>query len=186
MSLEPTVETIIRKVKSSKICALFCVLVIAGIFFLTVGGSDSAAGKEGQTYVRTEAPDVGADPGMEQDEYADYISTSSGLKYKIFQEGNGAVPSRGATVEAHYTGWLDKFESNRKFDSSRDRDHPFTFAVGTGKVIRGWDEAFTSMKVGERRMIIVPPELAYGERGIDDVIPGGATLYFDVELLEIK
>ena len=102
------------------------------------------------------------------------------------KEGTGATPSPGQAVKAHYTGWLDGFESIKKFDSSRDRGRPFTFSVGKGQVIRGWDESFLDMKVGERRNIIIPPRLGYGDRGAGGIIPGGATLYFDVELLSIQ
>eukprot|EP00581_Thalassiosira_minuscula_P019299 CAMPEP_0183712062 /NCGR_PEP_ID=MMETSP0737-20130205/7325_1 /TAXON_ID=385413 /ORGANISM="Thalassiosira miniscula, Strain CCMP1093" /LENGTH=158 /DNA_ID=CAMNT_0025940637 /DNA_START=134 /DNA_END=610 /DNA_ORIENTATION=+ len=119
------------------------------------------------------------------DPYADYITTESGMKYLVTKEGDGAVPSAGQTVKAHYTGWLDGFDSPKKFDSSRDRGRPFQFRVGAGQVIRGWDESFSTMKVGERRKIILPSRLAYGDRGAGGIIPGGATLYFDVELLGI-
>ena len=124
-----------------------------------------------------------AQPAMAED--ADFITTESGLQYKVLKEGDGATPQPGQTVKAHYTGWLDGFDSEKKFDSSRDRGRPFTFAVGKGQVIRGWDESFASMKVGERRQIILPSRLAYGDRGAGGIIPGGATLYFDVELLGI-
>eukprot|EP00580_Thalassiosira_gravida_P001214 CAMPEP_0201599576 /NCGR_PEP_ID=MMETSP0492-20130828/968_1 /ASSEMBLY_ACC=CAM_ASM_000837 /TAXON_ID=420259 /ORGANISM="Thalassiosira gravida, Strain GMp14c1" /LENGTH=188 /DNA_ID=CAMNT_0048062165 /DNA_START=18 /DNA_END=584 /DNA_ORIENTATION=- len=119
------------------------------------------------------------------DPYASYTTTESGMKYLVTKEGDGAVPSSGQTVKAHYTGWLDSFESEKKFDSSRDRGRPFTFKVGAGQVIRGWDESFGTMKIGERRNIVLPSRLAYGDRGAGGVIPGGATLYFDVELLGI-
>jgi len=92
-----------------------------------------------------------------------FITSESGLKYKVLKEGTGAIPEPGQTVKAHYTGWLDGFDSIRKFDSSRDRGRPFTFRVGAGQVIRGWDESFGTMKVGELRQIILPPRLAYGE-----------------------
>lgn len=118
--------------------------------------------------------------------YADFITTDSGLKYKVTKEGTGAIPTSGQTVKAHYTGWLDGFDSIKKFDSSRDRGRPFTFKAGAGQVIRGWDESFLDMKVGERRNIILPPRLGYGDRGAGGLIPGGATLYFDVELLAIQ
>ena len=126
-----------------------------------------------------------ADDADAADPYADYITTDSGMRYLITKEGDGAVPSSGQTVKAHYTGWLDDFESEKKFDSSRDRGRPFTFKVGAGQVIRGWDESFGTMKIGERRKIILPSRLAYGDRGAGGIIPGGATLYFDVELLGI-
>jgi peptidylprolyl isomerase len=93
----------------------------------------------------------------------DFITTESGLKYKVIKEGNGAVPPVGATVKAHYTGWLDDFDSDKKFDSSRDRNRPFQFRVGAGQVILGWDESFGTMSVGERRQIIIPPRLGYGK-----------------------
>jgi len=115
----------------------------------------------------------------------EYITTETGLKYKVIQEGTGAIPQPGQTVKAHYTGWLDGFNSPKKFDSSRDRGRPFSFRVGAGQVIRGWDECFSTMAVGERRQIIIPPRLGYGDRGAGGIIPGGATLYFDVELLGI-
>ena len=127
-----------------------------------------------------------ASPAFADDDYSDFTTTESGLKYKITKEGDGAIPQPGQTVKTQYTGWLDGFDSIKKFDSSRDRGRPFSFKVGAGQVIRGWDEAFSSMKVGERRQIILPSRLAYGDRGAGGIIPGGATLYFDVELLAIQ
>ncbi|CAJ1970300.1 unnamed protein product [Cylindrotheca closterium] len=122
----------------------------------------------------------------DEDPYADFITTESGMKYKVTKEGDGAIPVAGQQVKTQYTGWLDGFDSVKKFDSSRDRGRPFSFKVGAGQVIRGWDEAFLAMKVGERRQIVLPPRLAYGDRGAGGIIPGGATLYFDVELLAIQ
>mmetsp|Transcript_86653 Transcript_86653/g.220727 ORF Transcript_86653/g.220727 Transcript_86653/m.220727 type:complete len:187 (-) Transcript_86653:155-715(-) len=110
-----------------------------------------------------------------------FIETSSGLQYKVVQEGTGAQPKKGQTVSADYTGWLDDFESEKKFDSSRDRRQPLQFPVGVGKVIKGWDEALLDMKVGERRLIVVPPKIGYGSKGVGP-IPPDSTLYFDVEL----
>ena len=95
----------------------------------------------------------------DEGDYADFVDTESGLRYKITKEGDGAIPDAGQTVKAHYTGWLDGFDSIKKFDSSRDRNRPFSFRVGAGQVIRGWDETFASMKVGERRQIIIPSRL---------------------------
>ena len=116
----------------------------------------------------------------------------SGLGIIDVQKGTGLQPQTGQTVAVHYTGWLEGFgesrlgegNSEKLFDSSFDRRAPLTFEVGTGKVIRGWDEAVLSMKVGGKRRIIVPPELGYGDKP-KGPIPEGSTLYFDVELLKV-
>jgi len=114
---------------------------------------------------------------------ANAVTTPSGLKYVEIKEGTGATPERGQTVEVHYTGTL---EDGTQFDSSRDRGQPFKFKIGVGQVIKGWDEGLSTMKVGGRRNLIIPPELGYGSRGAGGVIPPNATLLFDVELLGVK
>ncbi len=112
---------------------------------------------------------------------ADYVETESGLKYFDIVEGDGPSPESGQMVSVHYTGWL---EDGTKFDSSLDRGQPFTFPVDTGSVIAGWDEGVLTMKVGGKRQLVIPAALAYGDAG-SGIIPPGATIIFDVELLEL-
>ena len=110
------------------------------------------------------------------------MTTDSGLKYDDLIEGDGALAQAGQEVSVHYTGWL---ENGSKFDSSKDRDQPFQFELGAGLVIKGWDEGVAGMKVGGKRKLTIPPELAYGARGAGGVIPPNATIIFEVELLDI-
>jgi peptidylprolyl isomerase len=110
------------------------------------------------------------------------VTTESGLKYVDLKVGDGVVPKKGEWVQVHYTGWL---ADGKKFDSSVDKGRPFKFKLGAGGVIKGWDEGVATMKVGGKRMLTVPPGLAYGEKGLGDIIPANATLTFDVELIKI-
>ena len=104
--------------------------------------------------------------------------------------GSGAEAVKGKTAVVHYTGWLyDPFAADKKgkkFDSSLDRQSPFSFPLGGGRVIAGWDEGVVGMKVGGKRTLIIPADMAYGKRGAGGVIPPDATLIFDVELLDVK
>ncbi len=110
------------------------------------------------------------------------ITTASGLVYEELTVGSGAEAASGQHVTVHYTGWLT---DGTKFDSSKDRDDPFSFMLGAGHVIRGWDEGVAGMKVGGSRKLTIPPELGYGARGAGGAIPPNATLVFEVELLAI-
>jgi FKBP-type peptidyl-prolyl cis-trans isomerase len=109
--------------------------------------------------------------------------TPSGLRYQDLVKGQGAEAVAGKSVVVHYTGWLPNGE---KFDSSRDRNEPFSFTLGAGQVIAGWDEGVAGMKVGGRRKLVVPPDLGYGTAGAPPDIPPGATLVFEVELLNVR
>ncbi len=115
------------------------------------------------------------------------VKTASGLEYIVDEEGSGASPRKGQQVTVHYTGYLnDKGKEGAKFDSSVDRKQPFTFTIGVGQVIKGWDEGVISMKIGEKRRLFIPAELGYGSRGAGAVIPPHAALIFDVELISIS
>ena len=139
-------------------------VLLAGISAVVTAGSITPATAQGKT-----------------------MTTASGLKITDSQVGTGATPRRGQTCVMHYTGWLyTNGAKGKKFDSSVDRGEPFEFSVGTGQVIKGWDEGVISMKVGGKRTLIIPPELGYGARGAGGVIPPNATLIFDVELLAVK
>jgi len=111
------------------------------------------------------------------------VTTDSGLRYVDLVVGTGRQAELGDAATVHYTGWL---ADGTKFDSSLDRNQPFSFRVGAGQVIKGWDEGVGTMRVGGRRKLIIPPDLAYGPQGIPGVIPPGATLTFEVELLGLR
>ncbi len=126
------------------------------------------------------AAEAAANKAIEQ-KWPDAVTTPSGLKFVVVEEGDGGeTPAKGTTIKAHYTG---KLLDGTKFDSSYDRGQPLEFPVGTGRVIKGWEEAFLSMKKGEKRILIIPPELGYGPAGRGP-IPPNATMIFDVELVD--
>jgi FKBP-type peptidyl-prolyl cis-trans isomerase len=150
---------------------LIIVLMAAG--FIACGRSadrDSAPGKDG----------FSASLGVDT---AAMTKTPSGLRYQEVAAGQGKEATRGRAVSVHYTGWLPNGE---KFDSSRDRNQPFGFTLGAGEVIAGWDEGVAGMRVGGRRKLVIPPDLGYGTAGAPPDIPPGATLVFDVELLDVR
>jgi FKBP-type peptidyl-prolyl cis-trans isomerase FkpA len=147
------------------------VLVLAGP--LSCGGE---ATRKGSGQPVTFSPALGVDT-------AALTRTPSGLRYQEVARGEGKEAAPGRTTSVHYTGWLPNGE---KFDSSRDRNQPFSFILGAGQVIAGWDEGVTGMKVGGRRKLVIPASLGYGTAGAPPDIPPGATLVFDVELLDVR
>lgn len=115
------------------------------------------------------------------------VTTKSGLSYIDTQKGDGAAIKKGQNAVVHYTGWLyENGAKGPKFDSSRDRGRPFTFPLGAGRVIPGWDEGVAGMQPGGQRTLIIPPDLGYGRQGAGGVIPPNATLLFEVELVEAR
>jgi len=156
-------------------------VVLAGVVYAIT----ACAKKEQETQSAAPAPAV-ANPAAGTPvtpAASNVVTTASGLKYEVLREGNGPVATAGQTVSVHYTGWLT---DGTKFDSSVDRGQPFSFTLGAGQVIKGWDEGVAGMKVGEKRKLTIPSDLGYGDRGAGSVIPPNATLVFDVELLGIQ
>lgn len=133
----------------------------------------------------TSRPDQPAanQPGAGLPDITGLTTTDSGLQYKDVTVGSGAEAQPGATVSVHYTGWLT---DGTKFDSSLDRGQPFSFPLGQGGVIPGWDEGVAGMKEGGKRILVIPAELGYGASGASGVIPPNAVLIFEVELLEVQ
>lgn len=116
---------------------------------------------------------------------AEFASTESGLQYRDIEVGKGREVSIGDTAKVHYTGWLPDANC-KKFDSSRDRGEPFSFRIGAGQVIKGWEEGVSTMRKGGKRLLLIPPHLGYGERGAANVIPPNARLLFEVEVVDLR
>jgi FKBP-type peptidyl-prolyl cis-trans isomerase len=157
---------------------LFGLLLLATVATTACGSEDEDLPENGDGSP-TPADGDGGPPTLSGDE----TTTPTGLRFIEIEEGTGDLPQTGDVVSAHYTGWLES--DGTKFDSSVDRDQPFSFSIGTGAVIAGWDEGLATMNVGGKRRLIIPPELAYGEQG-RPAIPPNSTLIFDVELLAIR
>ncbi|PSP18867.1 MAG: peptidylprolyl isomerase [Cyanobacteria bacterium QS_8_64_29] len=159
-----------------------CLLVLLGAQ-LANSGSDRALAAESpptNTPGFEDLPTIVNSSNLDPDAV---VTTDSGLKYVDIRQGDGPSPEPGQTVVVHYTGTLS---DGTQFDSSRERNNPFSFKLGANQVVPGWEEGVATMRVGGRRELIIPPELGYGESGASSIIPPNATLIFDVELLEIK
>jgi FKBP-type peptidyl-prolyl cis-trans isomerase FkpA len=149
--------------------------VVSSVFvvLLGMGGCKCSGEKKDAATTTTATPAPSAEPA----------AAASELKFEDIKVGEGAVAEAGKQVVVHYTGTLT---DGTKFDSSLDRNDPFTFSLGAGQVIKGWDEGVKGMKVGGKRKLTIPPQLGYGEAGAGGVIPPNATLIFEVELLDVK
>jgi len=148
------------------------------IAFALIPACSQNEGKKQEEQKPVQASQASAPAGGEN-----LLKTASGLQYADLVPGSGDSPKSGKKVTVHYTGWLT---NGTKFDSSVDRNEPFTFVIGAGQVIPGWDEGVMSMKIGGKRKLVIPPELGYGAGGAGGVIPPNATLVFEVILLDIN
>jgi FKBP-type peptidyl-prolyl cis-trans isomerase len=188
VEISRSIAKVLRRPRWAGAPLAVAVLLTAGCGGGDAGDADDApadtttAGDAGE---EAEMADAAAGAGSLEDQLNDpeLTATPSGLKYRDLQAGAGDEARGGQVAVVHYTGWL---VDGTKFDSSHDRNEPFQFPLGGGRVIKGWDEGVQGMKVGGVRRLVIPPDLGYGSQGAGAVIPPNATLIFEVELLEVK
>lgn len=157
----------------------FGIVVAVLMIFALIGCNRGEQAQQGEQA----AESATSTSGMPDFSSLDLETTDTGLQYHDFTVGDGDPPQPGQVVQVHYTGWLT---NGQKFDSSIDRGTPFEFPLGRGRVIQGWDEGVASMNIGGKRLLVIPSDLGYGERGAGGVIPPNATLVFEVELLGVN
>lgn len=178
----------LKKVKNSSVKTLLIALTC------TFSACDSVEKKTEPTpqpITKTDTPQIDVEKKTEpqtKTEGSKMETLPSGLQYTTLKPGTSdQKPTPGKQVTVHYTGWLwNNGEKGQKFDSSVDRGEPFTFMIGVGMVIKGWDEGVMGMKIGEKRQLVIPPQLAYGSRGAGSVIKPNSTLMFEVELISVS
>ncbi|AFZ46112.1 Peptidylprolyl isomerase [Cyanobacterium stanieri PCC 7202] len=178
------------------VISLGIIFVCTGILIFSVifNNNPSAIASTTNQEIKAESPTLVAnasklmESGNMEIDLSNAQTSSTGLISVQTEAGEGDSPTRGQKVTVHYTGYLaeEGYKRGKKFDSSKDRNQPFTFTIGVGQVIKGWDEGVANMKVGDKTTLIIPPDLGYGARGAGGVIPPNATLIFDVELLGIN
>jgi FKBP-type peptidyl-prolyl cis-trans isomerase FkpA len=170
------------KLGTIQLTRLFAATLLFGTLTMTACGQQDAA-------IEEPSADV-SDTTQSSEGAAEKMEVITELQITDIVQGDGATASAGQQVVVHYTGWLydpgQPDNKGEKFDSSVDRGDPFVFPLGAGRVIRGWDEGFAGMQIGGKRLLIIPADMAYGERGAGGVIPPNATLMFEVDLLEIQ
>ena len=166
-----------------KFSLLFCAAILLSVFCCT-----SISRKNNNNNSQQFKKDLSMLQTNDTFDISTFKKTDSGILFSITQSGSGSTPVAGEKVTVHYTGWLlqGSNQVGKKFDSSRDRGQYFEFNVDCGYVIAGWDEMVGDMKVGERRTVVLPPAMGYGSRGAGGLIPGNATLIFDIELFKIS
>ncbi len=152
------------------------IAIVTSVFLIIIAGCSSSDTKMENKPAKT-APYPG-ELTVNQE-----VKTASGVKYIDMKEGDGDTPKRGRRIKVHYTGYL---MDGTTFDTSRDDNEPLSFILGAGQVIDGWEEGISTMKIGGKRKLIVPPELGYGAEGYPELIPGNSVIVFDVELLDVQ